>query len=125
LQEASLDRAAQKWAGKSVEAESEIFRLLKKKGRCQIIMSLLNSNSESEYGDVSTVQSQQNDLIPEEFPEGPYGSSLEAESIGKSSPWKHGQNGPRPFGYENLQLHEGSGRDYPAEDLMTDEQGER
>ncbi|MDR9852640.1 hypothetical protein RJP21_03360 [Paenibacillus sp. VCA1] len=81
--------------------------------------------SEPEYSDFSNVESQRNDLIAEEFPEGPYGSSLEAESIGKSAPWGKGQNGPRPYGYENLQLHEGSGRDYPAEDLMTDEQNER
>ncbi|MDR0268599.1 hypothetical protein [Paenibacillus sp.] len=80
-----------------------------------------SSNDDYENNDVSTVQSQRNDLIPEEFPEGPYGSSLEAESIGKSKPWLKGQNGPRPFGNENLQLHEADGREYPGEDRMTND----
>ncbi|MGN7360700.1 hypothetical protein ACTHPF_24945 [Paenibacillus sp. SAF-054] len=73
-----------------------------------------------ENNDVSTVQSQHNDLIPEEFPEGPYGSSLAAESIGKSSPWREGQHGPHRFGNENLELHEDEGREYPGEDLTAD-----
>ncbi|MCJ8011727.1 hypothetical protein MUG84_08230 [Paenibacillus sp. KQZ6P-2] len=73
-------------------------------------------DSDIENNDVSTVQSQQNDLIPEEFPEGPYGSSLEAESIGKSSLWQEGQRGPRSFGNENLELHAEEERHFPGED---------
>lgn len=73
-------------------------------------------DSNIENNDVSTVQSQHNDLIPEEFPEGPYGSSLMAESLGKSSPWREGQHSPRRFGYENQELHETEGRHYPSED---------
>lgn len=73
-----------------------------------------------ENNDVSTVQSQHNDLVAEEFPEGPYGSSLEAESIGKSSPWRKGQHSPRRFGNENLELHEAEGREYPGEDPVAE-----
>ncbi|WP_136608831.1 hypothetical protein [Paenibacillus dokdonensis] len=73
-----------------------------------------------ENNDVSTVQSQHNDLVPEEFPEGPYGSNLEAESIGKSSPWRKGQHSPRRFGNENLELHEAKGREYPGEDPVAE-----
>lgn len=83
------------------------------KGRC---FKLYTPDSDIENNDVSTVQSQHNDLVPEEFPEGPYGSSMEVESIGKSSPWREGQHSPRPFGYENKELHEEEGRLFPGED---------
>lgn len=70
----------------------------------------------SEYTDVSTVESQRNDLTAEEFPEGPYGSSLPVESLGKSSPWRIDQRPPNRFSYENRELHEGLPRVYPSED---------
>lgn len=68
------------------------------------------------YTDVSTVESQRNDLIAEEFPEGPYGSDLLSESLGKSTPWRMNQRPSNRFGYENRSLHEGLDRDYPGED---------
>lgn len=69
------------------------------------------------YTDVSTVESQRNDLIPEEFPEGSYGSDLLTESLGKSTPWRINQRSSNPFGYENRTLHEGIDRNYPGEDV--------
>ncbi|WP_171691873.1 hypothetical protein [Paenibacillus germinis] len=69
-----------------------------------------------DFTDLETVESQRNDLIPEEFPEGPYGTSLNTESLGKSSPWRKDQRPPNPFSYENRELHEGIKRDYPGED---------
>ena len=68
------------------------------------------------YTDLETVESQRNDLIPEEFPEGPYGTSLNTESLGKSSPWRKDQRPPNRFSYENHELHEGIKRDYPGAD---------
>lgn len=68
------------------------------------------------YTDVSTVESQRNDLIPEEFPEGPYGSDLLMESLGKSTPWRIDQRSSNRFDYENRTLHAGLKRDYPGED---------
>jgi len=67
------------------------------------------------FADVSTAESQFRDLTAEEFPEGPYGMSLETESLGKSEPWHAGQRSPNPFGYENRELHEGMTRAYPAD----------
>lgn len=66
--------------------------------------------------DVSTVESQRNDLIPEEFPDGPYGSELRMESLGKSTPWRMDQRPSNRFDYENRALHAGLKRDYPGED---------
>lgn len=60
-----------------------------------------------------------NELIPEEFPEGPYEADLTSESLGKSSPWRPGQRKFQQFGYENRTLHSGEerNRDYPGEDV--------
>lgn len=65
--------------------------------------------------DLSTVMSQRNDLTAEEFPEGPYGSSLSVETLGKSTPWRDDQRSPNTFMYENRQLHAGLERDYPGD----------
>lgn len=70
------------------------------------------------YTDVSTVESQRNDLTFEEFPEGPYGSSLLSESLGKSSPWRADQRTAHRFDYEYHELHEGEDRDYPGQDVF-------
>lgn len=65
--------------------------------------------------DFATVESQRNDLIPEEFPEGPYGSSFPVVSFGKSTPWRDDQRPPNTFNYENRELHAGLDRDYPGD----------
>ena len=67
------------------------------------------------YQDLTTVESSRNDLTAEEFPEGPYGMSLEVEQIGKSSPWRAGQSAANPFGYENVALHDDMERAYPPD----------
>jgi hypothetical protein len=68
------------------------------------------------YTDLETVESQRNDLTAEEFPDGPYGSGLPTESLGKSTPWREDQRPPNSYSYENRELHEGIKRDYPGED---------
>ncbi|CAH1211913.1 hypothetical protein PAECIP111891_03778 [Paenibacillus allorhizoplanae] len=68
------------------------------------------------YTDLETVESQRNDMIPEEFPEGPYGTSMLSESLGKSTPWREDQRPTNRFAYENRELHEGISRDYPGAD---------
>ncbi|MGO4269623.1 hypothetical protein AB4Z22_07235 [Paenibacillus sp. TAF58] len=68
------------------------------------------------FTDLETVESQRNDLIAEEFPDGPYGASLNTESLGKSKPWREDQRPPNQYSYENRELHEGIKRDYPGED---------
>jgi hypothetical protein len=73
------------------------------------------------YTDLSTVESQRNDLTAEEFPEGPYGCSITPEDPGKSDPWRQDQRSPNTYTYENRELHEGLPRDYPPEHLTHDE----
>jgi len=79
-------------------------------------MDQLNEEERDAYSDLATVESQRNDLIPEEFPEGPYGSDIASASLGKSKPWRIGQHRSSAFGYENKELHAGIARDYPGED---------
>lgn len=71
-----------------------------------------------EYTDLSTVESQRNDLTAEEFPEGPFGSSLSSESLGKSSPWRVDQRPPNSYDYENRELHKEQTRNFPSEDQI-------
>ena len=74
--------------------------------------------------DLRTVESTRNDLTAEEFPEGPYGSSLLTESLGKSTPWREDQRPPNRFSYENRDLHEGLPRVFPPDHETHDEQGD-
>jgi hypothetical protein len=73
------------------------------------------------YTDLATVESQRNDLTSEEFPEGPYGSVISPEKLGKSTPWRRDQRPPNRFTYENRELHEGLDRDYPPDHATHDE----
>ncbi|MDB4867358.1 MAG: hypothetical protein JWR03_1691 [Cohnella sp.] len=70
--------------------------------------------------DLSTVESRRNDLTAEEFPEGPYGSSITVESLGKSTPWRDDQRPPNTYTYENRELHAGLDRDYPGDHQLHD-----
>lgn len=71
--------------------------------------------------DLKTVESQRNDLTAEEFPEGPYGSQLPVESLGKSTPWRQDQRSPNRFFYEDREFHAGLERDYPGDHDIHDE----
>jgi hypothetical protein len=84
-------------------------------------MGFFLEEERSEYTDVSTVESQRNDLVAEEFPEGPYGSALPTEKLGKSTPWREDQRPPNRFIYENRQLHSHLPRQYPAAHETHDE----
>ncbi|MFC4076106.1 hypothetical protein [Salinithrix halophila] len=66
------------------------------------------------YNDVGTVESQRNELVPEEFPEGPYGASTNEDVLGKESPWRASQHAGPQFTYEMRQFHEGIPRQVPG-----------
>jgi len=76
------------------------------------------------YTDLETVESQRNDLAPEEFPDGPYGSGAALESMGKSTPWRQDQRTPSAYSYENRALHQGIPRGYPGADDELDQASE-
>jgi hypothetical protein len=78
-------------------------------------MASFKKENRDTYTDLATVESRRNDLTAEEFPEGPYGSNINHETLGKSTPWRQDQRPPNRFTYENRELHEGIDRDYPGD----------
>ncbi|WP_078556945.1 cytosolic protein [Bacillus alkalicellulosilyticus] len=54
-----------------------------------------------------------NYVLPEPFPEGPYGSPIN-RPLGKSTPWKPGQRSYSAFTYENKNLHQNLPRKFPG-----------
>ncbi|SDJ18361.1 hypothetical protein [Natribacillus halophilus] len=70
-------------------------------------------NRRENYSDFESVESQQNELIGEEFAEGAYGSPFEETTGQKSTPWQHDQHRVTAFTYENRELHAGGGRYFP------------
>ncbi|MED3690118.1 cytosolic protein [Peribacillus butanolivorans] len=71
---------------------------------------------EETYHDFSNVEKQRDFLIPEEFPEGPFGSTIaqDAPVENKSTPWQEGQRSQSAFNFENKSLHEDLPRKYPG-----------
>jgi len=78
-----------------------------------------------QYSDFSNVRNQQN-LIPEEFPEGPFGSDINEEKLegSKSTPWREGQKRESAFVYPNKELHDDLPRQTPGAHPIHDEPGE-
>lgn len=71
---------------------------------------------EIKYTDFSNVETQRNFLIPEQLPEGPYGSPRGKHTPveNKSTPWREGQRYYSAFNYENKSLHEDLPRQFPG-----------
>ncbi|MBE3563209.1 MAG: hypothetical protein IMX05_05740 [Hydrogenibacillus schlegelii] len=63
--------------------------------------------------DVKAVESWRHELIPEEFPEGPYGAPREMEVGGE---WHPDDTRLSAFQYENRELHESIPRHLPPVD---------
>lgn len=70
------------------------------------------TKKERGYSEFSAVNSQRNELIPEEFPEGPYGSPINDEL---SHDWKPFQHRISAFAYEYRRFHEGLPRQHPGD----------
>ncbi len=66
------------------------------------------------FQDLSTVESQKDNLIPEEFPEGPYGSAINSTVLGKKGLYLESQRKTSAFNYEDKEFHEGIDRQYPG-----------
>lgn len=65
------------------------------------------------YTDFSNVETGDNYLIPEDTPEGPYGSPVN-KKLGKTTPWHEGQRRMSAFTYENKSLHQNLPRQDPG-----------
>lgn len=66
------------------------------------------------YSELSTVESQRNEIIHEEFPEGPYGAATDEVRLGKATGWEKGQHVISNFTYEDREFHQNQPRHDPA-----------
>ncbi|ASN04872.1 hypothetical protein [Virgibacillus necropolis] len=78
------------------------------------------------YSDVDNAKKQQNELIPEEFPEGPFGSSINDDEPveSKSTPWEEGQRRQSAFVFPDKEQHEDLPRQAAGSHPIHDEEGE-
>ncbi|THF76100.1 hypothetical protein [Cohnella fermenti] len=74
--------------------------------------------------ELDTVRSQRSELVPEEFPEGPYGMELGAgeSGSGEIAPRTDDAHPLSAFTYENRELHAGLEREYPGDHPTHSEQ---
>ncbi|GAB3047815.1 hypothetical protein [Virgibacillus ainsalahensis] len=81
--------------------------------------------NKKKFTDFSNVNNMKNDLIPEEFPEGAFGSAInkEEEVTGKSTPWEDGQRRQSAFVYPYKELHDDLPRQGPVPHPLHDEDG--
>ncbi|KMK77652.1 hypothetical protein [Alkalihalobacillus pseudalcaliphilus] len=63
--------------------------------------------NQDEPKDFDNVEEAKETILPEDLPEGAYGSPFKKDETvtGKSSPWEEGQHANSAFTYENKQLH--------------------
>ncbi|WP_028401590.1 hypothetical protein [Bacillus panaciterrae] len=75
-------------------------------------MFILFEKEDEQYTDFAAVEAQHQYVIPEEFPEGPYGSSINSK-LGKSTPWGKDQKTHKALSYDYEKPYEETERQYP------------
>lgn len=75
------------------------------------------------FSNFSNVEKMQEDLIPEEFPEGAFGSQIGKEDpvFSKSTPWKKGQRRLSSYVYPDKDRHDDLPRRTPGAHPLHDE----
>lgn len=83
-------------------------------------------NKKKEFTELSTVKQQKDELIPEEFPDGPFGSDIGQDTpiFSKSTPWEEGQRRQSAYIYPDKALHAGLPRQTPGAHPTHDEESE-
>jgi hypothetical protein len=68
----------------------------------------MNDEEQKDYFGFSNVETMKNTIIPEEFPEGPFGSPINKKNPveNKSTPWRDGQRTYSAYNYEFKSLHQ-------------------
>ena len=79
------------------------------------------------HSDFSNVTKMNNELIPEEYPEGAFGSAIGADTpvFSKSTPWEEGQRRKSSYIYPDQEQHAGSPRKAPGAHIPHSEQEEQ
>ncbi|WP_284141670.1 MULTISPECIES: hypothetical protein [unclassified Virgibacillus] len=83
----------------------------------------MKEKDKEQYTDVSSVEKQRENLVPEEFPEGPFGSAIRRDDpiFSKSSSWKKGQRRQSAFVYADKEQHDDLPRQAPGAHPIHDE----
>ncbi|MGP4064703.1 hypothetical protein ACTWPF_07240 [Oceanobacillus sp. M65] len=76
----------------------------------------MSREPKGKYSDFTNARDRQKKLIPEEFPEGAFGSPInESEPVsGKSTPWEEGQYRESAFVYPDKSMHKDVPRQAPT-----------
>lgn len=82
----------------------------------------MRKDKEEQYSNISNVDENEY-LIPEEFPEGSFGSPINAEKavFSKSTPWQKGQRRQSAFVYPDKDRHDDLPRQAPGAHPIHDE----
>lgn len=83
-----------------------------------------NNKKDKSYSELSTVKQRHNELIPEEFPDGAFGSAIGNDDpvFSKSTPWEKGQRRQSAFIYADKARHDDLPRQTPGAHPLHDEQ---
>lgn len=75
------------------------------------------------YSNFSNVEKMKNELIPEEFPEGAFGSSINQDEkvSSKSTKWNQGQKRTSAYVYPDEDQHDDLPRQFPGAHPLHDE----
>lgn len=78
---------------------------------------------DNRFSEVSNVEKMHDSLIPEEFPEGAFGSSINRHTKveSKSTEWEKGQQRKSAFVYEDKERHDNLPRQTPGAHPLHDE----
>ncbi|MUV39178.1 hypothetical protein JNUCC1_03051 [Lentibacillus sp. JNUCC-1] len=86
----------------------------------------MKNKQNDRYSDFANVKSMRDELIPEEFPEGSFGSPIgqDEPAYGKSTPWEEGQRRQSAFIYADKEQHDDLPRQAPGSHPLHDESGD-
>jgi len=77
--------------------------------------------SNQQYSELSTVESMRNEILPEEFPDGPYGAATHEVKLGKATGWEDQQHRVSNLAYEYRNFHQNLPRHEPASHPVHDD----
>jgi len=83
----------------------------------------MKKRDSKDFSDFTNVKNIHDDLIPEEFPEGSFGSPINATKpvSGNSSPWERGQRRQSAYIYPDKEIHDDLPRQTPGAHPLHDE----
>lgn len=84
---------------------------------------MAKDKEKNRFSELSNVEKAHEELIPEEYPDGPYGSSIRKDEPvrSKSTPWRKGQQRTSAYVYPDQERHDDLPRQMPGSHPIHDE----